>query len=219
MLQDGEKGVVILRNKHNYALTPHLRCGLTDPDTLLRIAEVARKYRAEGLKITPDAQIALLGIELEDVDAVWEELALEPSAQTGCTVRPVRACCGTGFCKEAMTETLDIAAKIDEKYHGREMPARFEIAVSGCINDCAEGALRDLALVGMLRGWKIFIGGTSGSTPRLARLLAENLSTDQALIAVDKIIDWYRGHAKNFQRIGVLVEQGGIEPLKALLRE
>ena len=41
MLKDGEKGVVIQRDKETYAVVPHLVCGLADPRTLRKIADVA----------------------------------------------------------------------------------------------------------------------------------------------------------------------------------
>ena len=43
MLQDGEKGVIIQRDKQTYAVAPHLPCGVISPDTLRKMADfVAR---------------------------------------------------------------------------------------------------------------------------------------------------------------------------------
>lgn len=54
MLKDGEKGVIRQRGKENptYAIAPHIPCGIVTPDQLHAIADVARKYRVPGLKIT-----------------------------------------------------------------------------------------------------------------------------------------------------------------------
>ncbi len=34
MLQDGEKGVIIQRDKQSYAVAPHIPCGVVKPQTL-----------------------------------------------------------------------------------------------------------------------------------------------------------------------------------------
>ena len=51
MLQDGEKGVIIQRDKKTYAVAPHIPCGVVSPETLRKLADVAEKYGAQALKI------------------------------------------------------------------------------------------------------------------------------------------------------------------------
>ena len=58
MLQDGEKGAIIQRDKETYAVAPHLTCGVISPEQLRTLADVAEKYGAAALKITSAARIA-----------------------------------------------------------------------------------------------------------------------------------------------------------------
>jgi NAD(P)H-nitrite reductase large subunit len=51
MLQDGQKGVIIQRDKQTYAVAPHIPCGVIKPQTLRRLADGAEKYAA-ALKVT-----------------------------------------------------------------------------------------------------------------------------------------------------------------------
>ena len=46
MLQNGEKGVIIQRDKKTYAAAPHIPCGIVQPETLRKLADVADKYNA-----------------------------------------------------------------------------------------------------------------------------------------------------------------------------
>lgn len=69
MLQDGEKGVIIQRDKQTYAVAPHIPCGVVQPKTLRNLADAAEKYGARALKITSAARIAIVGIDEKDVDA------------------------------------------------------------------------------------------------------------------------------------------------------
>jgi len=52
MLQDGQKGVIIQRDRQTYAVAPHIPCGVVKPETLRKLADVAEKYRAAALKLT-----------------------------------------------------------------------------------------------------------------------------------------------------------------------
>ena len=59
MLKDGQKGVILQRDKKTYGIAPHLPCGLVTPEILETFADVARKYNVPTLKITSAARIAL----------------------------------------------------------------------------------------------------------------------------------------------------------------
>ena len=49
MLTDGDKGVIIQRDKKTYAVAPHIPCGVIEPDTLRKIADTAEKYNAAAV--------------------------------------------------------------------------------------------------------------------------------------------------------------------------
>lgn len=211
MLQDGDRGVIIQRDKQTYAVAPHIPCGVVKPQTLRTLADVAERYGAAALKITSAARIAIVGLKEADVDAVWAELGMTPGAAVGLCVRSIKACPGTTFCKRGLQDSLSVGLKLDEKYHGLELPAKFKIGVSGCPNQCAETCIKDVGLVGMPKGWKVLVGGNGGAKPRLARELAKDVSVDEALVLVDKVIAYYRANARPHQRLGSLIEKMGFE--------
>jgi NAD(P)H-nitrite reductase large subunit len=211
MLQDGDKGVIIQRDKRTYAVAPHIPCGVVKPETLRKLADVAENYEAAALKITSAARIAIVGLKEADVDAVWADLQMTPGAAVGLCVRSVKACPGTTFCKRGLQDSLSVGLKLDEKYHGLELPGKFKIGVSGCPNQCAETCIKDVGLVGMPKGWRVLVGGNGGAKPRLARELAKDLSADEALALVDKVITYYQANARPHQRLGSLIEKMGFE--------
>jgi NAD(P)H-nitrite reductase large subunit len=215
MLKDGEKGVIIQRDKCTYAVAPHIPCGVVQPVTLRKLADAAEKYGAAALKVTSAARIAIVGLKEEDVDSVWSELGMKPGAAVGLCVRSVKACPGTTFCKRGIQDSLSLGLKLDEKYHGLELPAKFKIGVSGCPNQCAETCIKDIGLVGLPKGWKVLVGGNGGAKPRLSQELAKDLSTEQALELVDKIIDYFKANSKPHQRLGSMIEKMGFEEFKS----
>ncbi len=215
MLQDGEKGVIIQRDKKTYAVAPHIPCGVVQPETLRKIADAAEKYSAAALKITSAARIAIVGLQEHDVDSVWADLQMEPGAAVGLCVRSIKACPGTTFCKRGLQDSLGLGLELDRKYHGLSLPGKFKLGVSGCPNQCAETCIKDIGLVGMPRGWKFLVGGNGGAKPRLAQQLETDLPKQQVMELIDKIIGFYQTNAKPHQRLGAMIEQMQFEQFKS----
>jgi len=214
MLKDGEKGTILQRDKETYAVAAHLPCGVVSPEGLRRLADVAEKYGCAAVKLTSAARIALVGIKEEDIDAVWRDLGMNPGAAVGLCVRSVKACPGTAFCRLAQQDSLGVGMKLDEKYHGMALPGKLKIAVSGCINQCAENCIKDVSLLGKPKGWTVMAGGSGGPRPRLADTIAEGLDTDDALSLVERIISFFRDNAKPGERIGRTIDRLGLEAFK-----
>jgi len=215
MLQDGEKGAIIQRDKKTYAVAPHIPCGVVSGDTLRKLADVAEKYGAAAMKITSAARIAIVGVDEKDVDVIWSELGMSPGFAIGLCVRSVKACPGTTFCKRGIQDSLTLGLKLDEKYHGLELPGKLKMGVSGCPNQCAETCIKDIGLVGMKNGWRLLVGGKGGGRPRLSQELTRDLTAEQALGLIDKIIEFYKSNGKPHQRLGAMIEKMGFEEFGA----
>ena len=217
MLKDGEKGVIIQRDRQTYGIAPHMPCGVVTPDMLRKIADVAERYDCKMLKLTSAARIAMLGIKEEDIDAIWADLGMDQGRVVGICVRSVKACPGTTFCKRGQQDSLGIGQLLDEKYHGMEMPGKMKMGISGCPNQCGENSFRDLGLMGTPKGWWVSVGGNGGTKARIAQVVAKNLSTDEALELFDRIIDYYRNNCKSKERIGKMIERLGLDHLQEAL--
>lgn len=214
MLNDGEKGVILQRDKQTFAVAPHIPCGVVRPETLRRLADVAEKYGAQALKITSAARIAIVGVEEKDVEAIWSDLGMSPGFAVGLCVRSVKACPGTTFCKRGQQDSLSLGLKLDGKYHGMELPGKFKIGVSGCPHQCAETCIKDIGLVGSPKGWRLLVGGNGGVKPRLSQELARDLTEEQAIPLVDKVIAYYKANAGTHRRLGAVIDRIGFEEFK-----
>ena len=217
MLKLGEKGAIPQRDKETYAIAPHIPCGVVTPDLLRKIADVAENYNAQTLKITGATRIAIVGLKEEDIDRAWEDLGMDQGAAVGMCVRSIRACPGTTFCRLANQDSLKIATILDERYHGRNLAGKFKMAVSGCRLSCSESWVRDVGLIGDKKGWKLVIGGNVGAVPRIAKELVTDLSDDEVLVAVDKVVEYYNDNAKTGERLGKMIERLGLAPFQAAI--
>ena len=217
MLKDGDKGVILQRDKQTYAVAPHIPCGVVKPQTLRKLADVADKYGAQALKITSAARIAIVGVDEKDVDNIWSELGMSPGFAVGLCVRSVKACPGTTFCKRGLQDSLTIGLKLDEKYHGTELPGKLKIGVSGCPNQCAETCIKDIGLVGVSKGWRVLVGGNGGAKPRLSKELARDVTEEEAIELIEKIVKYYKSNAAPHQRLGAMIEKMGFDEFKSAM--
>ena len=210
-----EKGAILQRDRETYAIAPHIPGGITDTATLRKICDVADKYKVQAVKLTSAQRIALVGIKEEDLDNIWKDLDQKPGAAIGLCVRSVKICPGTTFCKRGVQDSVGLGLKIDAIYHAMELPNKMKMGVSGCMLSCSEVWVKDIGVMGTPKGWKILVGGNSGTRPRIADVLAEEIATQEEVLAIiEKIINWYKAEPRKEQRLCRVVEQMGIETFK-----
>lgn len=214
-----DKGAVLQRDKETYAVVPHMPGGLVTPDKLRKIADVAEKYNAQALKLTSAQRLAIVGLKEEDLDNVWRDLDMKPSHAIGLCVRSIKFCPGTAFCKRGQQDSVSLGLKLDERYHGLELPSKFKMGISGCANSCGENHFRDVGVMGMPKGFKLMAGGNGGVTPRIAQTIYEGLDEEQVMEKIDKIIKVYAGGAQKHERLGKFIERIGLEEFKSKLEE
>lgn len=210
MLKDGDKGAIIQRDRETYAVAPHLPCGLVTPGELRRIADAAER-RGAALKVTSEARIAIIGLDEDEVDAVWEELGMDAGSVVGLCIRGVKACPGTTWCKLGKRDSLDMGQRLDARYHGMPMRGKMKMGVSGCIHQCAETCIKDIGLVGTAKGWRLLVGGHGGNRPRLAEEIARDLDEDTVLEAIDRIVEIFKERAKPGRRLDSVIDEMGRE--------
>lgn len=211
-----EKGAVIQRDRKTYAITPHLPAGLATPEQLEQIAAVARRYNAR-LKLSSAQRVVIIGLAEEDLDAAWADLAgMRRGKPFGPCVRSVKICPGTDFCKRGQQDSVRVGLKLDEQFQAIELPWKLKMSVSGCMNDCAEACIKDIALLGTPKGWHLQVGGNGGSAPRLSQRLLEHLATEEeTLAAVERLVTWYVAQNRKC-RLGKLVEEVGLDEVRRI---
>jgi NAD(P)H-nitrite reductase large subunit len=213
-----DKGAVVQRDRETFGVAPHTPAGIVDAALLRKLAEVAEKYQAGQIKITSAQRIALLGLREEDLDAVWQEFGQTPGHLLGFCVRSVKVCPGTDWCKRGQQDSVAVGLEVDARYHGMELPWKFKLGVSGCLNDCAETCVKDIGLIGTAKGWHLTVGGNGGSQPRLARRVAEHIPTaEEALAMFDRLVSWFKSQDRKC-RMGKLVDEVGLEAVRRVAR-
>jgi NAD(P)H-nitrite reductase large subunit len=209
-----EKGAILQRDKETYAIAPHLTAGLVTPDILRNIADVAEKYNAAAIKVTGAQRIAIVGLQEEELDNIWQDLGMDPGAAVGLCVRSIKICPGTTFCKRGLQDSVAVGSKLDSLYHGRELPNKLKMGVSGCPHSCADSAFKDIGLIGSGKGWMFYVGGKGGAKPRIADRIALCISEEKIFDLIEKVIQVYSENATNRERLGDYIDRIGLEEFK-----
>jgi len=213
-----EKGAAVQKDMETYAIAPYIPGGLVDPATLRKIADVAEKYNVKIIKMNSEHRIGFYGIKEENIDDIYADLGMEPGGLSGKIVRATKFCIGNASCKKAYQNTIKLGLKIDEKFFKIPTPNKIKISLSGCPNSCAESAVRDVGLIGAKNGWRLLVGGTCGLEVKKGKLLAKNLSDDEVIEIIGKIIDFYK--EKNIEkRMGSFIYQIGFNEFKNQIME
>ena len=161
-----------IQNDGTFSVVPRIRGGVTTPDELRRIADVADRHEVPLIKITGGQRIDLLGINKEQLPAIWEELGMPSGHAYAKAVRTVKTCVGTDFCRFGLGDAMGVGIELERAMEGLYTPHKVKSAVTGCPRNCAEAYVKDIGLVAVEGGWELYVGGAAGATVRKGDLLA-----------------------------------------------
>jgi nitrite reductase (NADH) large subunit len=196
----------------------HAKGGVTTPEQLRKIADVAEKWNVPMVKLTGGQRIDLLGIRKEDLPGVWADLGMPSGYAYGKSFRTVKTCVGQEFCRFGVGDSTNLGIKIESRFQGLESPAKIKMAVTGCPRNCAESLCKDVGLVAIDGGrWEIYIGGAAGAHIRKGDLLATVDDPDLAMTLSGRFIQYYRENAKWLERTYAFVPRMGIEHLREVI--
>jgi NAD(P)H-nitrite reductase large subunit len=67
--------------------------------------------------------------------------------------------------------------------------------------------------MGTAKGYNLMVGGSAAAVPRLAQVVAKDLSEDDALEIVDRILNFYKNSGTK-KRLGKFIEDMGLDEFK-----
>lgn len=202
----------VRNGKRTYGVTPRIPGGFIKADDLIKLGKVAEKYGGT-IKITSGQRIAILGLEADDVNKVWDELGMDPGVLSTYSVKNVEMC-PASFCKRSKQNSLKLGMKLEERFYGAKTPNRTKIAVVGCRNSCTSAYSKDIAVIADEDGYIITAGGSAGFHPRLPDTIAENLSEEEAFYMVEAIYEYYNTEAEMGEKLGSFIDKIGLDLFK-----
>tara|TARA_R110002095_G_scaffold78106_2_gene67126 strand:- start:73410 stop:76388 length:2979 start_codon:yes stop_codon:yes gene_type:complete len=206
-----------------YSVVPRVPGGEITPEKLIVLGNVAKEY---GLytKITGGQRVDLFGAEVHDLPAIWEKLidaGFESGHAYGKSLRTVKSCVGTTWCRYGVGDSVGFAIRLEERYRGVRAPHKLKGGVSGCVRECAEAQSKDFGLIATENGYNLYICGNGGSKPRHADLFASDLDEETCIQYLDRFLMFYIQTADKLTRTATWLDklEGGIEYLREVVIE
>jgi sulfite reductase (NADPH) hemoprotein beta-component len=185
------------------------------------LREVIARHVA-GVRLTPNQNLVLAGIEPADRDAVSVLLASAGlgDRQVSAIRQRSMACVALPTCVLAMAEAErylpDLVTAIEElaAKHGIEQTP-ITVRMSGCPNGCSRPYLAEIGFVGRAPGrYNMYLGAAFDGS-RLSRLYLDNADEATILDAVDSLFERYAVKREDNEHFGdFLVRSGVVEAVR-----
>jgi ferredoxin-nitrite reductase len=212
--------------------------GFAKAEQLRAIAELSRRVGNSVVDITTRQQIELRGFTLDTVPEIWEKLRCVDlrSLQTGVdNVRNINGCPLAGLNQHELLDASPVVQDLDRIIVGEHgnpeftnLPRKFNITVTGCLDNCTHAESQDIALVPAKKagriGFNVLVGGKMGSGGfTVASPLNVFVEAFQATAVVVELVKIYRDYgpreARSKCRFAFLIEEWGLSRLRGELIE
>ncbi len=212
-----------LQKDGTYSVVPRIPGGEITPEKLIVLGRVAQRFNLYT-KITGGQRIDLFGARVEQLPLIWRDLVdagFESGHAYGKSMRTVKSCVGSTWCRFGVQDSVSMAIKLEERYRGIRSPHKLKLAVSGCTRECAEAQSKDVGVIATEKGWNLYVSGNGGIKPRHASLLATDLDSETLVRMIDRYLMFYIRTADRLQRTSTWLDnlEGGIEYVKKVVLE
>jgi ferredoxin-nitrite reductase len=218
--------------------------GFTNSRQLRAIADLSRRLGDCVLDLTTRQQVQLRGFSLSSVPEIWEKLRGVDlhSLQTGMdNVRNINGCALAGLTINELFDASLVLVELDRMVVSSNgsgdgssdgnpdftnLPRKFNVVVTGCLENCTHSESQDLALVPALRrdraGFNVLVGGKMGSGGfTIASPLDVFVEPSDGARVAAELIRIFRDHgprdARSKCRFAFLIEEWGLHRLRAEL--
>jgi NAD(P)H-nitrite reductase large subunit len=214
----------------NFMLRLRLEAGQTNARQFRLLADLSDQYGKGFCDLTTRQQIQLRWFTLADVPDIWrrlEEVGLH-SKQTGMdNVRGVCGCPVAGLTPHELLDASPVIREFNARIVGNKeftnLPRKFNVTITGCLENCTHPETQDIALVPAYReldgqqvnGFNVLVGGKQGSGGyRPATPLDVFVPQPEAAGLCATITELFRDHgsraSRTRARMAFLIEDRGI---------
>ncbi|PZM16241.1 nitrite reductase large subunit NirB [Rhizobium tubonense] len=200
-----------------YSVVPRMWGGVTSALELRAIADVVDKFEIPMVKVTGGQRIDLLGIEKEDLPAVWADLGKAGfvSGQAYAKgLRTVKTCVGSDWCRFGTQDSTGLGIRIEKFMWGSWTPAKLKLAVSGCPRNCAEATCKDIGVICVDSGFEIHFAGAAGLDIKGTEVLGLVKTEDEALEHIVALAQMYREQGRYLERVYKWAKRVGLDEIR-----
>ncbi|MDP3747289.1 MAG: nitrite reductase large subunit NirB [Phenylobacterium sp.] len=205
-----------------YSVVPRMWGGVTTPNELRAIADVADKFQIPTVKVTGGQRIDLLGVKKDDLPAVWADLnaaGMVSGHAYAKGLRTVKTCVGSDWCRFGTQDSTGLGIRLEKFMWGSWTPAKVKLGVSGCPRNCAEATCKDIGVICVDSGYEIHIGGAAGLHIRGTEILTRVATEEEAVWTICAVTQLYRERGWYLERIYKWMDRVGLASIQAEIED
>ena len=214
-------------------LRPRIPNGVLTSEQIAALGEIANRCgRGQG-DLTTRQNLQLRWIEIGDAPWILQRLSAAglTTQQSGMdNVRNIIGCPIAGLDAAELLDSRPLAARLQQAIIGHKgfsnLPRKFNLALTGCREDCISARAHDLAFVpawadgGGTTGFNVLVGGAlGGAAPALARPLDAFVAPARVVPLALAVLGAYRDHgprqSRRAARLRDLLRDWDIERFRA----
>jgi ferredoxin-nitrite reductase len=159
------------------------------------------------LDLTTRQDVQMHWLKMGDVPEIWrrlEEAGITTVQACGDSARNVLCCPVSGLDHEEVIDAYPVAQAINDYFTGNReyanLPRKFKMSVTGCLEDCAQAEINDIGLLparldDSTIGFNLRVGGGLSDGPRMA-------SDIDVFVRPEEAVEITRGIAQVFGELG-----------------
>jgi sulfite reductase (NADPH) hemoprotein beta-component len=196
--------------------------GDASADQIRLMADLARDYSFDELRVTHAQNIVLPHVRKSDLYTLWQKLdATGLSAANLDQIGDIIACPGLDYCSLANARSIPLAQKISERFADPVKAAdigELKLKISGCINACGHHHAGHIGILGVdkrgLENYQLLLGGCEGADTSLGQITGPGFDEDGIVDAVDKATEVYLAKRQDGERFLDTYRRIGMAPFK-----
>jgi len=146
------KGGIITERDPDFCIVRlRLPAGMITPAQINGVGVIAARHGIEHIHLTTRQTLELTHVDPTKLEPLLADLAANgtPLGAEREEVVNITACLGTRNCKFGIIDSVGLAAEIDRKFFGKELPVKVRIAISSCPNGCESERLNEIGITGI----------------------------------------------------------------------
>ncbi len=200
-----------------YSVVPRMWGGMTSSSELRAIADVVDKFNIPAVKVTGGQRIDMLGVEKDDLPAVWKDLGKAGFVSGHAYakgLRTVKTCVGKSWCRFGTQDSTGLGITLEQSLWGSWTPAKVKLAVSGCPRNCAEATCKDIGVICVDSGFELHFAGAAGLDIKGTEILGHVNTEEEVLEYTKALLQMYREQGHYLERMYKWAKRIGVDVIK-----
>ena len=200
--------------------------GDASADQMRALAEIARNFGHDELRISHEQNVILPHVHLADLPQVFQALRQADLATANIgLISDIIACPGMDYCALATARSIPVAQQIATRFQALKLEhdiGPLKLKISGCINACGHHHVGHIGILGLekagVESYQITLGGDGGAEAEIGTRAGPGFGADEIVPAIERLLLGYlqlrldrnESFLEAYRRLG-------LAPFKALL--